>query len=44
MTPSTLMSEEQLVTQAVAALIEKLGLLEDTRFLALKNQGRIDSV
>lgn len=44
MTPSTLMSEEQLVTQAVAALIDKLGLLEATRFLALKTQGRLDSV
>lgn len=44
MTPPTLLSEEQLVIQAIQILVEKLGILETERFLALKTQGRIDSI
>ena len=44
MKESVLMTEEQLITQAVNALIEKLGILEATRFLALKSESELDSV
>ncbi len=44
MKESILMTEEQLITQAVNALIEKLGILEATRFLALKSDSKLDSV
>jgi hypothetical protein len=44
MKESILMTEEQLITQAVNALIEKLGILEATRFLALKSEDKLDSV
>jgi len=44
MKESILMTEEQLITQAVNALIDKLGILEATRFLALKSEGKLDSV
>jgi hypothetical protein len=44
MTQQTFLSEEQLVTQAIQILVEKLGILETERFLALKTQGRIDSI
>jgi hypothetical protein len=44
MTESVLMTEEQLISQAVNALIDKLGILETTRFLALKSEDKLDSV
>ena len=44
MTETVLMTEEQLISQAVEALIDKLGLLEATRFLALKSDDKYDSV
>jgi hypothetical protein len=44
MTTETLLTEEQLIRQATDALIDKLGLMEATRFLSLKHQGRLDSV
>jgi hypothetical protein len=34
------MTEEQLISQAVEALIDKLGILEATRFLALKSDDK----
>ncbi len=44
MTETVLMTEEQLISQAVEVLIDKLGLLEATRFLALKSEEKYDSV
>ena len=44
MTTETLLTEEQLIRQATDALIDKLGLMEATRFLGLKHQGRLESV
>ena len=44
MTTETLMTEEQLIRQATDALIDKLGIMEATRFLTLKHQGRLESV
>ncbi|MDD5035236.1 MAG: hypothetical protein PHE55_10790 [Methylococcaceae bacterium] len=38
------MTEEQLIRLATDALIDKLGLMEATRFLTLKHHGRIESV
>ena len=42
MTTETLLTEEQLICQTTDALIDKLGLMEATRFLRLKHQGRMD--
>ena len=39
-----MLTEEQLIRQATDALIDNLGLMEATRFLSLKHQGRLDSV
>jgi hypothetical protein len=44
MITETAMSEEQLIRQATDALINNLGIMEATRFLAIKNQNRIESV
>ncbi len=44
MATETVLTEEQLIRQATDALIDKLGLMEATRFLSLKHQGRLDSV
>jgi len=44
MTTETVMPEEQLIRQATDALINNLGIMEATRFLAMKNQSRIESV
>lgn len=44
MTTETLLTEEQLIRQATDVLIDNLGLMEATRFLSLKHQGRLDSV
>ncbi|WP_353571575.1 hypothetical protein [Candidatus Albibeggiatoa sp. nov. BB20] len=44
MKTETILSEEQLIQQAMDALINKLGILETTRFLALKQQDKLDSV
>lgn len=44
MTTDTVMTEEQLVRQATDALIDKLGIMEATRFLAIKHQNRLESV
>ena len=44
MTTETAMPEEQLIRQATDALINNLGIMEATRFLAIKNQNRIESV
>ncbi|MCP4700783.1 MAG: hypothetical protein GY862_28605 [Gammaproteobacteria bacterium] len=44
MKSDAVLSEEQLIHQAIEVLIEKMGLLETTRFFALKSQGGIDSV
>ena len=40
----TLLSEDQLVKRAVEALLAALGPVETSRFLALKQGGRLDSV
>ncbi|MEI2769897.1 MAG: hypothetical protein V9G98_03890 [Candidatus Competibacter sp.] len=39
-----MLTEEQLIRQATDTLIDKLGLMEATRFLSLKYQGRLESV
>lgn len=44
MTTETVMTEEHLIRQATDALIDKLGIMEATRFLTLKHQGRLESV
>ncbi len=44
MTTETLLTEEQLVRQATDVLIDKLGIVEATRFLSLKRNQRIESV
>jgi len=44
MNETILMTEEQLINQAVNALIDKLGILEATRFLALKSESKLDSI
>jgi hypothetical protein len=44
MITETAMSEEQLIRQATDALINNLGIMEATRFLAIKNQNRTESV
>ena len=45
MKTTTLLDEEQLIKKAVAALFEKLGPIESSRFLALPfSGGRLDSV
>ena len=44
MTDTLLMTEEQLISQAVEVLMDKLGILEATRFLALKSEEKDDSV
>ena len=44
MTTDAVLTEEQLVRQATAALIDKLGIMEATRFLGLKHQNRLESV
>ena len=44
MTTKTVLTEEQLIRQATDALIDRLGLMEATRFLSLKHQGRLESV
>lgn len=44
MTTETVLTEEQLVRQATDALIDKLGIVEATRFLALKRRERMESV
>ncbi len=45
MKATTLMNEEKLIQQAVATLLEKLGPIESSRFLALAiDRNRLDSV
>jgi hypothetical protein len=44
MEQSTLMNETQLIQQAIAILIEKLGTTDTNRFLSLKSSERLDSV
>jgi hypothetical protein len=44
MTTETVMTEEQLIRQATDALIDNLGIMEATRFLTIKRQGRLESV
>jgi hypothetical protein len=44
MTTETVLTEEQLVRQATDVLIDKLGIVEATRFLSLKHRQRIESV
>jgi len=44
MAPDTVLSEEQLFRQATDALIDRLGMMETTRFLSIISQGRVDSV
>jgi len=44
MTTETVLTEEQLVQRATNVLIDKLGVVEATRFLALKSRGRLESV
>lgn len=38
------LSEEQLILQAIDVLVEKMGILETTRFLSLHSKVKIDSV
>lgn len=44
MTIETVMTEERLIRQATDALIDNLGIMEATRFLTIKRQGRLESV
>jgi len=44
MSSETLMTEERLIRQATDALIESLGIMEATRFLTIKRQGRLEFV
>lgn len=44
MTTETVLTEEQLVRQATDALIDKLGIVEATRFLSLRRRQRIESI
>ncbi len=44
MTTETILTEEQLVRQATDALIDELGVVETTRFLALNRRERLESV
>lgn len=44
MTADTFLTEEQLVRQATAALIDKLGIMEATRFLGIRSQNRLESL
>ena len=44
MEQSTLMNETQLIQQAIAILLEKLGATDTNRFLSLKSSQRLDSV
>jgi len=44
MNTETVMTEEQLIRQAIDALIESLGIREATRFLAIKRESRLESV
>ena len=44
MTTESVLTEEQLIRQATDALVDKLGVVETTRFLALKRRKRVDSV
>ena len=44
MNTETVMTEEQLIRQAIDALIESLGIMEATRFLAIKHENRLESV
>jgi hypothetical protein len=44
MNTESMMTEEQLIRQAIDALIESLGIMEATRFLAIKRESRLESV
>jgi hypothetical protein len=44
MKANIILSEEQLIRQAMDILIEKLGVLNATRFLTLKQQNKLDAV
>ena len=44
MNTETVMTEEQLIRQAIDALIESLGIMGATRFLAIKRESRLESV
>jgi len=44
MKPTTLISEEQLITRAVEVLIDRLGAVEASRFLALASSEQGESV
>jgi len=44
MITETIMTEEQLIRHATNALIDSLGMVEATRFLAIKHQSRLESV
>ncbi|MCM8624885.1 hypothetical protein [Accumulibacter sp.] len=44
MSRETRMTEERLIRQATDVLIESLGVVEATRFLTLKREGRLESV
>ena len=44
MNTETVMTEEQLIRQAIDALIESLGIMEATHFLAIKRESRLESV
>ncbi len=40
----TVLTEEQLVRQATDVLIDKLGIMEATRFFGIKHNDRLESV
>ena len=44
MNTETVMSEDQLNRQVIDALNESLGIMEPTRFLAIKHENRLESV
>ncbi len=44
MKTESVMTEEQLIRQAIDALIESLGIMEATRFLTIKRESRLESM
>jgi hypothetical protein len=44
MEQSTMINETQLIQQAIAVLIERLGATNANRFLSLKSSERLDSI
>ena len=43
MSTEAMMTEEQMIRQTIDALINSLGIMEATRFLAIKRENRLES-